>query len=75
MRITVAVEHDRTLAGLNLKAISVQLGLLLAHPRVNQGLLRLHHRQRQPIGTPQHIVDITDTRDWDGIPCTSYSMP
>ena len=42
--VPVGVEDDRTLAMHRLQAVGVELRLLLAHRRVDGGLLRLHHR-------------------------------
>ena len=45
-----------------LQAVGVELRLLLAHCRVDGGLLRLHHRQRLAIVSPEDIVGIADAR-------------
>ena len=62
MLVTVAAEDNRSLPSLRLEAIGVELGLLFPHLRVDQGLLRLDHRQRPTIVAPQHIVDVADLR-------------
>ena len=45
-----------------LQAVGVELRLLLAHRRVDGGLLRLHHRQRLAVVSPEDIVGIADAR-------------
>ena len=55
--VAVGVEDHRPPPELCLQAVGVQLGLLLADLRALRGPLRLDHRQRQPVGAPQHVVD------------------
>ena len=60
--VPVGVEDDRTLAMHRLQAVGVELRLLLAHRRGDGGLLRLHHRQRLAVVSPEDIVGIADAR-------------
>ena len=56
--VAVGVEDHRSPLVPGLQAVRIQLGLLLTHLRTLAGALGLHHRQRQPVLAPQHIVDI-----------------
>ena len=60
--VPVGVEDDRALAMHRLQAVGVELRLLLAHRRVDGGLLRLHHRQRLAVVSPENIVGIAGAR-------------
>ena len=60
--VTVGVEDDRTLAVHRLKAVGIELRLLLPDVRIDGGLLRLHHRQRLAVVSPEDVVGIADAR-------------
>ena len=45
-----------------LQAVRVELGLLSTLGRVDGGLLRLHHRQRLAVISPQDVIGVTDPR-------------
>ena len=60
--VAVGVEDDRTLAVHRLQAVGVEFRLLLSDFRIDGGLLRLHHRQRLAVVSPQDVVGITDAR-------------
>ena len=45
-----------------LQAVGVELRLLLPDFRIDGGLLRLDHRQRLPVVSPEDVVGITDAR-------------
>ena len=58
--VAVGVEDHRAAARHLLQTVGVQLGLLLPNRRLDRGLLRLDHRQRQTVQTPQHVVHVSD---------------
>ena len=60
--VPVGVEDDRALAMHRFQAVGVELRLLLAHRRVDGGFLRLHHRQRLAVVSPEDIIGIADAR-------------
>ena len=60
--VPVGVEDDRTLAMHRLQAVGVEIRLLPAHCRVYSSLLRLHHRQRLAVVSPEDVVGISDAR-------------
>ena len=55
--VAVGVEDDRPLAVLRLKAVGIELGLLLADARVLARAFGLDQRQRLAVVAPQHIID------------------
>ena len=60
--VAIGIEDDRTLAVHRLQAVGVELRLLLPDFRIDGGLLRLDHRQRLPVVSPEDVVGITDAR-------------
>ena len=60
MLVAVGIENHRALAETRLKAIGIELGLLLAYPRVLAGALGLDQPQRLSVRTPQHVIDETN---------------
>ena len=60
--VAVGVEDDRTLAVHRLQAVRIELRLLLPDFRIDGGLLRLHHRQRLAVVSPEDVVGIADAR-------------
>ena len=45
-----------------LQAVRVEFSLLSTHFRIDGGLLRLHHRQRLAVISPQNVIGVTETR-------------
>jgi len=55
--VAIGIENHRPLAELPLKAIGVQLGLVLAHARITARALGFDQPQRFSVVAPQHIID------------------
>src|SRR6267142_5586533 len=56
MFISIGVEDDWPLAELLLKAVRIQLRLLLAHAGVPLGSFRLYQPEWFPVVAPKHII-------------------
>ena len=60
--VAVGIEDDGTLAVHRLKAVGIEFRLLLPDFGIDGGLLRLHHRQRLAVVSPEDVVGIADAR-------------
>ena len=60
--VPVRVEDDRALAVHGLQTVRVEFGLLSTRRRIDGGLLRLHHRQRLAVISPQDVIGVADPR-------------
>ena len=63
MLIAIRVEDDRSLPELALERIRIELRLLLPDIRIFSGALRLDHRKRFSVISPQNVVNETFSAD------------
>lgn len=59
MLVAVGIEDERALPVLLLKAVGVELGLLLADGRVSGGALGFDQRQRLAVVAPKDVIDVS----------------